>query len=128
MGLTQAVRVWTRERAGTDPLGEPTYEWSHTDVGGVLVREAESADLEGEGSAGKLRPDGVRVTYVLAFPRTYDGPQPKHARVTLLDPMYGMDADDTDGWETALVVSGDPRPAARPTPWNMTCEVGRTDG
>ena len=128
MGLTQAVRIWTRTQTGTDPMGEPAYAWTYTDVDGVLVKEIATSEMGAGDSASDLRPDGVRVRYVLAFPKTYDGPQLKHARVTLLDPMYGMDDSKADGWETALAVSGDPHPAVRPTPWNMTCEVGRTDG
>lgn len=126
MALTQTVRVWTRVRAGSDPMGEPTYEWSPTDVSGVLVRPAAASDMERGDSASDLRPDGVRVRFAIAFPKGYDGPPLRHARVTLLHPRYGMDPDDP---ASALAVSGDPAPTVPcPTPWDMIAEVGRTDG
>lgn len=129
MALTQAVRVWTRAESGTDPMGEPTYAWSFADVDGVLVRPLEGTAMERGDSASDLRPDGVRVRFVLAFPKGYDGPPLRHARVTLLHPRYGMDASETDGWRTALAVSGDPRPTVPcPTRWDTIVEVGRTDG
>ena len=129
MALTQTVRVWTREMVETDQMGEPVYGWSHVDVPGVLVRVGAGSDLERGDSLSDLRPDGVRVKYTLAFPKDYDGPKLRHARITLLDPAYGMDADESKGWETALAVSGDPAPQIPcPTRWNMTVEVGRTDG
>ena len=129
MALTQTVRVWTRSESGTDPMGEPTYEWTHVDVPGVLVRTGSGTDMERGDSASDLRPDGVRVSYTLAFPKGYDGPGLRHARVTLLDARYGMDLDESDGWRTALAVSGDPSPQVPcPTRWDMICEVGRTDG
>lgn len=129
MALTQSIRVWSRSATGTDPMGEPTYEWSFADVGGVLVRPAAGGDMERGDSASDLRPDGVRVLYSLALPKGYDGPALRHARVTLLHPAYGMDASETDGWRTALAVSGDPRPTVPcPTAWDTIVEVGRTDG
>lgn len=129
MSLTQSVRVWSRTRTGTDPMGEPRYCWSFADVDGVLVRPAEPrADGSGD-SASDLRPDGVRVRYSLAFPKGYDGPPLRHALVTLLHPAYGMDASETDGWRSALAVSGDPSPTIPcPTRWDMVVEVGRRDG
>ena len=129
MALTQSIRVWARTASGTDPMGEPTYEWAHSDVGGVLVRPASVSEMERGDSASDLRPDGVRVQYVLALPKGYDGPPLRHARVTLLDPAYGMDQSESDGWRTALAVSGDPRPTIPcPTRWDTIVEVGRTDG
>lgn len=129
MALTQAVRVWYRTQEGTDPMGEPTYAWSHADVDGVLVRPATGSDMERGDPASDLRPDGVRVRYVLALPKGYDGPPLRHARVTLLHPAYGMDLDESEGWREALAVSGDPRPTVPcPTRWDTIVEVGRTDG
>lgn len=129
MGLTQTVRVWTRSQSGVDPMGEPTYEWCFRDVDGVLVRPGTASDLERGDSASDLRPDGVRVRFTLAFPKGYDGPALRHARVTLLERRYGMDLSEEDGWRTALAVSGDPRPTIPcPTRWDTIVEVGRTDG
>ena len=85
-------------------------------------------DMERGDSASDLRPDGVRVRFVLALPKGYAGPPLRHARVTLLDPRYGMDLSETDGWRTALAVSGDPHPTIPcPTRWDTLVEVGRTD-
>ena len=129
MALTQSIRVWTRAQAGADSMGEPTYEWSFADLDGVLVRPVDGSGMERGDSASDLRPDGVRVRYALALPKGYDGPPLRHARVTLLHPAYGMDASETDGWRTALAVSGDPRPTIPcPTVWDTIVEVGRTDG
>ena len=123
------VRVWARTRVGTDPMGEPTYSWSHVDVHGVIVNEVTAQSMRQGDTLSDLRPDGVRVLYRLAFPRDYDGPDLRHARVTLLRETYGMDASVTDGWRTALVVSGDPRHnPARPTRWDMLVDVGYTHG
>lgn len=128
MALTQAVRVWTRTQDGTDPMGEPTYAWSHRDVDGVLVRPGPSPELGQGDAASGLRPDGVRVLFTIALPKGYDGPSLRHARVTLLEPRYGMDRSP-EGWRTALAVSGDPAPTIPcPTRWDTIVEVGRTDG
>ena len=129
MALTQTVRVWTRAKVGTDPMGEPDYAWSFVDVPGVLVRPGAAADVDDSGAVGGLRPDGVRVGFTLAFPKGYSGPALRHARVTLLHPAYGMDLSQSDGWRTALAVSGDPQPTIPcPTRWDTIAEVGRTDG
>lgn len=129
MALTQDVRVWRRELTGTDPMGDPVYSWRPEDVGGVLVRVGSGTEMERGDSLSGLRPDGVRVMYTLAFPKGYGGPPLRHARVTLLDPAYGMDVSESDGWRTALAVSGDPRPTIPcPTAWDTIVEVGRTDG
>lgn len=126
MAITQKVRVWARQPAGTDPMGETVYEWCPTDVSGVLVRPVSASDMERGDSASDLRPDGVRVSFSLAFPKGYAGPPLRHARVTLLDPAYGMDPTDP---AAALAVSGDPAPTVPcPTPWDMIAQVGRTDG
>ena len=123
------VRVWARTQTGTDPMGEPVYSLSYTDVHGVIVNEVNATSMRQGDTLSDLRPDGVRVLYRLAFPRDYDGPNLRHARVTLLRDTYGMDKSVTDGWKTALVVSGDPRHnPARPTRWDMLAEVGYTHG
>lgn len=122
------VRVWVRSQAGTDPMGEPAYEWTFSDVRGVSVRTCTARDDSGGGEASDLRPDGVRVTYTLAFPRGHSL-NLRGARVTLLRPERGMDTSETDGWRTALVVSGDPRPQVPcTTKWDTIAEVGVTDG
>lgn len=129
MAITQPIRVWSRAASGVDPMGEATYEWSFADVDGVLVRPGSASGMERGDSASDVRPDGVRVMYTLALPKGYGGPPLRHARVTLLNPAYGMDVSESDGWRTALAVSGDPRPTIPcPTAWDTIVEVGRTDG
>ena len=117
--MGETVVVLARSKAGEDPMGEPVYEWSPTTVGGCLVRPLSGSDV---GDA--LRPDGVRVSYTVAFPKAYAGPSLEHARVALVD--RGMDPTDA---EAAYRVSGAPdvtRPC--PTRWNMCAHVGRVDG
>lgn len=121
------VRVWTRSKAGEDPMGEATYTWSYVDVRGVSVKVGPASDLERGDSASDLRPDGVRVQLTLAFPKGH-GLTLRHARVTF--PDRGQNAET---WESAegyaLAVSGDPQPQRPcPTRWDTICEVGRTDG
>lgn len=114
----ETVTVYRREQVAVDALGEPEYIWTTEQVGNVLVRPVNTFDtanlVDGE------RPDGIRVKYVLGFPKTYKG-KLVHCKIALTE--RGMGFDD------ALDVSGDPdylRPC--PTAWNMLVSVGRTDG
>lgn len=115
----ETVTVSKRVVIGKDKLGEPIYDWDHIEVGNVLVRpihEYSSSDL-----ADPERPDGIRIRYCLAFPKTYDGPSLAHCKIALTD--RGMSFED------ALDVSGSPdivNPC--PTAWNMLVNVGRIDG
>lgn len=121
--LGEAVAVLTRVQGGTDEMGEPVYEWTSEVVGDVLVRP-----LAGSDATDQLRPDGIRVEYSLAFPKSWTaGKAPgflAHRRVALV--ARGMDAEDADA---ALRVSGSPdRTVPCPTAWDTVCEVGRSDG
>ena len=121
--LGETVAVLTRRQTGTDEMGEPVYEWESERVGNVLVRPLSGSDL-----TEPLRPDGIRVSYSLAFPKAWTaGKAPgflDHRRVALVD--RGMDGADA---RTALRVSGSPdRTKPCPTAWDTTCEVGRVDG
>ena len=121
--LGETVAVLTRRRTGEDEMGEPEYEWDSERVENVLVRPLSGSDL-----ADSLRPDGIRVSYSLAFPKAWTaGKAPgflAHRRVALV--ARGMDERDADA---ALRVSGSPdRTAPCPTAWDTTAEVGRTDG
>lgn len=112
--LGETVAVLTRIETGKDSMGEPIYEWSSTNVENVLVKPG-----VGESLSDDLRPDGIRVKYTLAFPKTFTGSL-RSARVALTE--RGMSADDYD---SALVVVGDPgitKPC--PTQWNRLVEVG----
>lgn len=121
--LGETVAVLTRRRTGTDEMGEPVYGWSAEQVENVLVRPLSGSDL-----ADPLRPDGIRVSYSLAFPKAWTaGKAPgflAHRRVALV--ARGMDGNDADA---ALRVSGSPdRTVPCPTAWDTIAEVGRTDG
>lgn len=113
----ERVAVLRRRRAGEDSMGEPVFEWAAEIVDNVLVRPLGGSDL-----ADARRPDGVRAEYRLAFPKTYEGELPG-CRVALIDRGMGVDPG------AALRVSGFPdRTRPCPTLWNMTADVGRTDG
>ena len=121
--LGETVAVLTRTKTGTDEMGEPVYEWASERVENVLVRPLSGADL-----VDSLRPDGIRVSYSLAFPKAWTaGKAPgflDHRRVALV--ARGMGEADADA---ALRVSGSPdRTTPCPTAWDTACEVGRVDG
>lgn len=121
--LGETVAVLTRRKTGEDEMGEPVYEWDSERVENVLVRPLSGSDL-----TDSLRPDGIRVSYSLAFPKAWTaGKAPgflAHRRVALV--ARGMDGNDADA---ALRVSGSPdRTAPCPTAWDTIAEVGRTDG
>ena len=115
----EQVTVYRREAVSVDALGEPQYIWSAEKVDNVLIRPVNTsvtADID-----DPERPDGIRVSYVLGFPKAYTGSSLAHCKIALTD--RGMDFND------ALDVSGDPdylRPC--PTAWNMLVSVGRVDG
>lgn len=121
--LGETVAVLTRRRTGTDEMGEPVYEWDSERVENVLVRPLSGSDL-----ADSLRPDGIRVSYSLAFPKAWTaGKAPgflAHRRIALV--ARGMDGNDAD---EALRVSGSPdRTSPCLTAWDTIAEVGRTYG
>lgn len=121
--LGETVAVLTRRKTGEDEMGEPVYEWDSERVENVLVRPFSGSDL-----ADPLRPDGIRVSYSLAFPKAWTaGKSPgflTHRRVALV--ARGMDERDADA---ALRVSGSPdRTTPCPTAWDTIAEVGRVDG
>ena len=121
--LGETVAVLTRRKTGEDEMGEPVYEWDSERVENVLVRPLSGSDL-----TDPLRPDGIRVSYSLAFPKAWTaGKAPgflAHRRVALV--ARGMDERDADA---ALRVSGSPdRTVPCPTAWDTIAEVGRTDG
>lgn len=116
--LGELVAVLHRHKVGEDSMGEPVYEWNKVSVDNVLVRPLTGSEL-----SDALRPDGVRVRYVLAFPKSYVGDL-SHARVALVE--RGMDEGDP---EAALRVTGnaDKTPQS-PIAWDRSVEVGRVDG
>lgn len=116
--LGETVSVLTRRKAGEDAMGEPVYEWDAESVENVLVRPLMGSEL-----SDALRPDGVRVRYVLAFPKSYEGDL-SHARVALV--ARGMDADDPD--EALRVTGNTDKTPQSPVAWDRNVEVGRVDG
>lgn len=126
--LGEDVAVLTRRGAGEDEMGEPVWEWDSEVVHGVLVRSVEGSELTASDTAHSLRPDGLMVQYVLAFPRSWTESKPwghlEHARVALVS--RGMDASDAG---SALRVAGRPdRTPESPLAWDTIAEVGRMDG
>lgn len=121
--IGKTVRVWHRTMTGRDSMGEPIYVWGHEDVSNVLVRPLTGSEPSSNDTTSLLRSDGVRVQFRLAFPKTYTGSL-RHARVSLVDEPWNMDAFDD-----ALLVSGDPQKEDPcPTQWDTLVEVGRFDG
>lgn len=117
--LGEKITVLYRLSAGEDDLGEPIFEWTAVDVHGALVRPLSGSDID-----DAKRPDGIRVEYSIAMPKSCPSIPWAHARVALVD--RGMDADDIEG---ALRVVGSPDIVTPcPTKWNMIVEVGRVDG
>lgn len=102
----QHVIGTTRDRLGVEvpTYGEPVY------VPNVAIVPATLDETD------YLRPDGIRVTYTLHFPRGYSQDL-RGARVTVRG-------------ETFKVV-GDPKPYTESNvrgPWTMPVSVGRADG
>lgn len=101
----------TRTRTKLDELGEPVASASESEVvDGVVVAPGSTADLDA------TRPEGVRIAYTLCFPKSYAGGL-KDAEVTVRGEIYK--------------VVGDPKRYTAedtPGPWDLTCEVTRTDG
>lgn len=117
--LGEKIAVFYRLQSGEDGLGEPVYEWVVVDVDGALVRPLSGSDIN-----DAKRPDGIRVEYSIAMPKSFPLIPWAHARVALVE--RGMDVKDIEG---ALRVVGSPditNPC--PTRWNMIVEVGRIDG
>lgn len=106
----ETVTVRNIEQA-FDELGEPTGATvAETVVDNVVVCPGATADLD------STRPNGVMVAYTLCFPKDCDV-RLKGATVN----VRGVD----------YLVIGDPQRYTEgntPGPWNLTCEVTRTDG
>lgn len=106
----ETVTVRNIEQA-FDELGEPTGATAtETTVDNVVVCPSATADLD------STRPNGVTVAYTLCFPKGCDV-RLKGATVN----VRGVDC----------LVVGDPQRYTEentPGPWNLTCEVARTDG
>lgn len=112
----ECVTVYEPTVVGLDAYGDKVRGYEPHVVDDVLVRP-----LSGSDSGDADRPDGVRVEYALAFPKSYDGPALRGCKVALTD--RGMTEED------ALWVSGSPDVVSPcPTRWNMNVEVGRTHG
>lgn len=112
MCLISGETVTVRNAAQSfDELGEPAGETvTETAVENVVVCPGATADLD------STRPNGVTVAYTLCFPKSFTASL-KGCRVNVRGAEYR--------------VIGDPQrydPANTPGDWNLTVEVGRTDG
>lgn len=107
----ETVYVSLLERGEDDRLGNPSRSYSEASaVGNVVVVPSTSDD------SSYLRPDGIRVTYTLHFPRGYSADL-RGAKVTVRGNEYR--------------VVGEPAPYTESNvrgPWTMPVEVGRFDG
>ena len=110
--LGEAVEVLRRTQSGTDIMGEPVYTWGAETVDNCLVRPLTGSDLN-----DAMRPDGVRVRYNVAFPKTYEG------RATLRGCKVSL-----RGCEPLFVVGEPDITNPCPTMWDVVAEVGRVDG
>ncbi len=120
--LGEAVTVYRRRAAGEDGMGEPAWEWDGEEVAGCLVRPLCGSSTP-EQPADALRPDGVRVEFLVSFPKDYTATAAPLAgcRVALSGRGQGLAA--------AMAVSGSPAVTSPcPTLWDMTAAVGRVDG
>lgn len=116
--IGERVDVYRREQVSLDALGEPEYIWTVEHVDNVLVRPVNTSSTADISDAE--RPDGMRITYILGFPKTYSGSL-AHCKIVLADRgMVFEDALDVDGSPDYL------KPC--PTAWNMLVNVGRVDG
>lgn len=112
MGLisTESVTV-TTPVVDFDSLGEPIERGSvNTAIEGVVVCPGATSELDAS------RPDGTEVAYTLCFPKSLTASL-KGCRVNVRGTEYR--------------VIGDPQrydPENTPGDWNLTVEVGRTDG
>ncbi len=107
----EVVTVESRIRVGVDDLNSPVYEAHCSDVGNVLVVPGASSDVE-----GSIRPDGVKVSYTLHFPKTFSGS------------LRGCRVKVRGEWFSVI---GDPKPYTIencPTEWCMPVEVGVVNG
>ena len=119
-GITETVTVLTPVQGATDRYGDPSITWEPTSVDGVLVRP-----LQGEELNDALRPDGVRVSYVLSFPKSC-GLDLRNARVALTD--RGMSGEPKDADKALRVTGTADKTWQSPLEWDRNVEVGRTDG
>ncbi len=106
----QSVEVIHMDEGALDELGSPTVTERRETVRNVLVCPGATAD-----AVESMRPDGVAVTYTLAFPKPYDADL-RGAEVEIRGRRYR--------------VIGDPRPCVEncPTAWWLRVEVERHDG
>lgn len=108
--FTTEVVIVITTTATYDDLGEVAETTTTEESVDVLVRPATTADLAVE------RPNGERISYVLAFPKTWSG--------SLCDSYIVVRGEKCK-------VVGDPSPLTEancPTPFNMTVEVERVNG
>lgn len=110
-GETVYVSLLTVAGDARDRMGNPTRSYAEpAAVANVVVVPATEDELDA------TRPDGIRVTYTLHFPRGY-AQDLRGAKVTVRGDEFR--------------VVGDPKPYTEANvrgPWTMPVRVGRHDG
>lgn len=107
----ERVIVLARKKAGVDAGNNPTWAPTRIPVANVLVGPPSGSN------AGGARPDGQTVSATLCFPRTYSGPALRNLDIEVRGAKFH--------------VVGDPVPVdggMKPTAWNMTVDVTRSEG
>lgn len=105
------VSVHIPTEVGRDGMNAPVMEWRDVEVEGVLVKPGPAADLPDAD-----RPNGIRIEYTLAFPKTWT------------EPLEGCDVTVRG---RRLHVVGVPKLYSEklaPGAWNALVEVGGADG
>lgn len=116
----ETVTVYFRSGSGEDEYGDPVETVTSQTVDNVLVMPVAGDDLN-----DPVRPDGVRVSYRLAFPKDYTRTLAPGALRGSSVALTGRGMVQRD----AMRVSGEPdRFKPCPTDWDMLVYVGRTDG
>lgn len=116
----ETVTVYFRSGSGEDEYGDPVETVTSQSVDNVLVMPVAGEDLD-----DPVRPDGVRVSYRLAFPKAYTRTLAPGALRGSSVALTGRGMAQRD----AMRVSGEPdRIEPCPTDWDMLVYVGRTDG
>ena len=97
---TQEVTIETWDTTGVDPMNNPMRTWSKETVGGVLIFPSAAMGLSPAVDVevgSENRPDGVKTTYVVYFPKTFNKPL-RGARIWV------------PGEDEPMKVVGDPKP------------------
>lgn len=114
----EAWTFYAPAEGAVDELGEPVKAYTAFELDNVLTKPATAEDL------GAERPNGVQIDFVLALPKE----RTEALDVTALRGGYAVPKDAArDGGKYQIV--GEPQITQPcPTAWNVTVNVGRSDG